>query len=295
MISAINQIELRHFRYFHVLAEELHYRKASEKLFISQSALSQQIKQLEDLLEVTLFDRNNKKVVLSSAGHALRKDVRQLLNKLHLTLENVELFKQGSQGEMVIGFVESAMETVVGPAMDQMSKEQPHIRFELIELTSKDQIKAMEYRELDVAFLRSNVDLENMHVKMVYEEPFMVVLPEDHPITETTITDLSILKDDIFILYPEDESQLYYQQVISLCAEHNFLPRVYHKAIHPTTIMRMVKSGMGVSILPSSISQKPFPGTKNIILDNYPNRTRIFAVWNQENENQFLQDFLELL
>lgn len=153
MISFANQIELRHLVYFKMLAEELHYRKAAEKLFISQSALSQQIKQLEQLIQISLFDRSNKKVALSESGKSLYKDAVQVLNKVESALTNLELIKIGNTGQLRIGFVASAMQSVLPGLLKNFHKECPNIKFQLDELNNREQLMALKNEELDLGFM----------------------------------------------------------------------------------------------------------------------------------------------
>ncbi|MEQ8715157.1 MAG: LysR family transcriptional regulator, partial [Cyclobacteriaceae bacterium] len=113
MIALSNQIELRHLRYFLAVAEELHFRKAAERLFISQPGLSRQITQLEEMLGVSLFERSKRSVVLTPAGHYLKEEAISLMNRLSVTLERLKSIQSGDEGEVSIGFVGSAMQHVI--------------------------------------------------------------------------------------------------------------------------------------------------------------------------------------
>lgn len=295
MLSIINQIEFRHLSYFKVLAEELHFRKAAEKLFISPSALSQQISQLENILKTELFERTNKKVSLTNAGSLLYMEVTQLFNKLNSTINNLELLKKGSNGQIGIGFVASAIQSVLPGLLKRFNKECPGIKFQLEELTNKEQLAALQQDEIDIGFMRSNQVTENMMIRSVLRETFSLVLPVNHSMTARKFRNIGQLKEESFILFPNDQSQLYYQQILHLCADHGFVPKISHKAIHAPAIFKLVENGMGLSILPTSLASGQVPGIRFIELKNIPQQTELYAVWKKENRNPALRYLLQLM
>ncbi|QEC43411.1 LysR family transcriptional regulator [Pseudobacter ginsenosidimutans] len=295
MLSIINQIEFRHLSYFKVLAEELHFRKAAEKLFISPSALSQQISQLEDILKTELFERTNKKVSLTDAGSLLYTEVTQLFNKLNSTVNNLELLKKGSSGQIGIGFVASAVQSILPGLLKRFNRECPGIKFQLEELTNKEQLAALQQDEIDMGFMRSNQVTENMMIRSVLRETFSLVLPANHAMTARRFRNIGQLKDESFILFPNDQSQLYYQQILHLCADYGFVPKISHKAIHAPAIFKLVENEMGLSILPTSLASGNVPGVRFIELKNIPQQTELYAVWKKENSNPALKFLLQLM
>lgn len=295
MISITNQIELRHLNYFKLLAEELHYRKAAEKLFISQSALSQQIKQLEQYLGHALFDRNNKRVVLNEAGKLFYKDAVQVIQKMQIAVNNVQLLQKGNTGQLGISFVASAMQSILPVLLKQFNSDCPNIEFHLEELTNKEQLLALEKGDIDLGFMRSNQVGQDMMIKSVYKETFTLVLPTDHPMSAQDFKHIGELKDEYFILFPNDQSQLYYQQIINLCADQGFIPKLSHRSIHAPTIFKLVENGMGLSIIPTSLATSGNPGVKFIELKNIPQQTELYAVWKKINDNPALPYLLEML
>jgi len=295
MISIANQIELRHLNYFKTLAEELHYRKAAEKLFISQSALSQQIKQLEQYLGHPLFDRNNKRVVLNEAGKLFYKDAVQVIQKMQLAINNVQLLQKGNTGQLGISFVASAMQSVLPVLLKQFNSDCPNIEFHLEELTNKEQLSALEKGDIDLGFMRSNQVGQEMMIKSVYKETFTLVLPADHPMSALDFKNIGELREEYFILFPNDQSQLYYQQIINLCADQGFTPKLSHRSIHAPTIFKLVENGMGLSIIPTSLATPGNPGVKFIELKNIPQQTELYAVWKKVNDNPALPYLLEML
>lgn len=290
-----NQIELRHLHYFKVLAEELHYRKAAEKLYISQSALSQQIKQLENLLELSLFDRINKRVVLNDAGKLFYKDAIQVIHKMQTALNNLKLLKRGNTGQIGISFVASAMQSILPGLLKKFNSDCPNIKFYLEELTNKEQLAALQKGDIDLGFMRSNQVGQNMMIKSVFKENFTLVLPKTHPMTAAKFNHVGELKDEHFILFPNDQSQLYYQQIINLCADQGFTPNITHRSIHAPTIFKLVENGMGLSIIPKSLATTENPNIKFIELKDIPQQTELYAVWNKLNDNSALPYFLEML
>lgn len=295
MISITNQLELRHLNYFKVLATELHYRRASELLFISQSALSQQIKQLEQILKVILFDRSNKKVALTDAGNLFYRDVQQIMNKVETAVLHLKLYKEGNTGQIGISFVASAMESVLPSLLKKFNTDCPNIKFQLDELSNSDQLIALQNESVDLGFMRSNHLPEGFTSQKVYTETFSLVLPENHPMNKTTFQHIGQLKDEFFILFPNEQSQLYYQQILSLCADQGFAPKVAHRSIHAPTIFRLVENGMGLSIIPTSLAAGNHPNIKFIELKGIPQQTALYAVWKKENTNPAFPYLLEML
>lgn len=295
MISIANQLEMRHLNYFKVLATELHYKRASELLFISQSALSQQIKQLEQILKVTLFDRSNKKVVLTDAGRLFHRDVQQIMNKVETAVVHLKLYKEGNTGQIGIGFVASAMESVLPGLLKNFNTDCPNIKFQLDELSNSDQLIALQNEAIDLGFMRSNHLPDGFTSQKVYTETFSLVLPSKHPMTSTKFKNIGQLKDEFFILFPNEQSQFYYQQILSLCADQGFTPKVAHRSIHAPTIFRLVENGMGLSIIPTSLASGSNPNIKFIELKGIPQQTSLYAVWKKENSNPAFPYLLEML
>lgn len=295
MISISNQLELRQLNYFKVLAEELHYRKASELLFISQSALSQQIKHLEDILKVKLFERTNRKVILNEAGSLFYKDIVQVLNKVEMAAANIKLFTAGNTGQIGIGFVASAMASVLPALLKQFHNDCPNIRFRLDELNNAEQLVALKHETLDLGFMRSNHVPEGFISRKVFTETFSLVLPSSHPITQAEFENIGQFREENFILFPNDQSQLYYQQIVSLCADQGFAPKVAHRSIHAPTIFRLVENGMGLSIIPSSLASTENLNIRFIELRDIPQQTALYAVWKKLNSNPALPYLLEML
>ena len=290
-----NQLEIRHFEYFLVLAETLHYRKAAERLFISQSALSQQIARLEIILGQELFIRTNRKVNLSQAGVAFRKEAELVINQLKLSMERWQLAVKGGDGILRIGFVGSAMQVYLPPLIKQFSLECPRIKFYLEDLSNKDQVIALEKKQLDIGFMRAKNLPANMESISVFKENFSLVLPKSHSITADNFINMGQLAHESYILFPNERSQMYYQQIINLCNDNGFDPQISHRSIHGPTIFKLVESGLGISIVPNSLRDEYNYQVRFIELTNIRQQTELFAVWNKDNDNAALPYFLEML
>lgn len=291
----VNQLEIRHFQYFLMLAETLHYRKAAERLFISQSALSQQIARLETILGQTLFIRTNRKVNLSQAGILFQKEAELMINQLNQSIERWQLGIKGGDGILRIGFVGSAMQVYLPPIIKQFSAECPRIKFYLQDLSNKDQLKLLEKKQLDIGFVRAKNLPATMESVSVFKENFSLVLPENHAITTENFVDMGQLAHESYILFPNERSQMYYQQIINLCGDYGFQPQLSHQSIHGPTIFKLVESGLGISIVPNSLRDEYNYKIRFIELKNIPQKTELFAVWNKVSDNAALPYFLDVL
>lgn len=288
------QIEFRHLKYFLAVAEELHFRKAAEKLFISQPGLSKQIKFLEEELGVVLFERHNRKVVLTKVGEYLKKEFTIQLNSLSHTLENAKLLEDGKKGELKIGYVGSAMQDVIPNLLLQFEKNHPDILFDLKELDNKKQIEDLISFNLDIGFVRLERVPRNLEILPILKENFCLVLPKNHKIGIVNFISLHQFKEEQFILFDANYSASYYEKMMQIFDDCGFSPLVSHNTIHSSSIFKLVENNFGVSIIPKSLAQKRGYKIKFIELENIKQTTTLSVLWNKNNTNPILKDVLKL-
>lgn len=289
------QLELRHYRYFMAVAEALHYRKAAERLFISQPGLSRQIKQMEEILQTQLFIRDKKKVQLTPAGDYLKKELEAALSHLEQTTKQVKLIGKGQLGEIRIGFLGSAMQEVIPSMLLQLKETYPEIHTSLEELSNKAQVSAILKNQLDIGFVRLSRIPRGLRIKPVFEDTFSLVLPKNHALNPSNFKGIEQLSDADFILFSQDYSPLYYDTVISICEDAGFKPQISHKSVHAQTIFKLVENGLGISIVPTALQHGFQLNVKFIELAKIKQRAVLSVLWKDDHHNLALKHCLDLL
>ncbi|OCA72901.1 LysR family transcriptional regulator [Chryseobacterium arthrosphaerae] len=289
------QIELRHLKYFQVLSNELSFRKASEKLFISQPGLSRQIKQMEEIFNVTLFNRTKKKVELSEAGLYLKKEVDFIFNHLINIKEQLENISQGRQSELRIGFLGSAAEKIIPDCVVKLNRIYPEIRTVLQEMPNKLQVKLLEDHQLDIGFVRLQNIPEGISKHLIHQDSFSLVLPKNHPIDNIDDETFKSLYKESFIFFSSEDSPHYFDVIMSICEDHGFRPKVFHKSINALTIYKLVEEGLGIAILPTSLQYGYDLNVKFLELNYISQKTELYMVWKESNRNPILKDIINYL
>ena len=281
-----NQIEHRHLRYFLAVAEELHFRKAAEKLFISQPGLSRQIKQMEQDLGVTLFERNNRRVALTKTGDYLQKELQINLKNLEDILAHSKLIHHGKEGHLTLGFVGSAMLQIIPAILKQFNSKFPKVMFKLEEMDNQKQIEGLLSQEIDVGFVRLERVPRSLEIHTVLKETFCLVLPKNHPVNKRNFKNLSQFKDSPFILFDPEYSASYYEKVMQIFDGCGFAPIISHNTIHASSIYKLVENNLGVSIVPKSLQFGYDMNVKFIELDAIPQRAFLSIAWSKTTEIQ---------
>lgn len=292
-----NQIELRHLNSFLVLAEELHFRNAAEKLFISQPGLSKQIQQLEGHLGVTLLERDRRNVRLTNGGRYLKKQVAYLNGFLTHTFNHLKNLDKGVEGEIKIGFVGSAMQQVIPELIKKCNKIYPELHFVLDEMSNQAQIEAIEKYQIDLGFVRLNTVPSTIQLKPIFKEHFSLVLPKNHPINKTTFENIRQFRKESFILFSSDYSSTYYNNIMSIFTDAGYEPKVSHKSIHANTIFRLVESGLGIAIVPNSLTYGAIKAIdiQTIELKNIRQNAILSIAWKKERYSPALEKVLAFL
>ena len=290
-----NQIEIRHLKYFLAVAEDLHFRKAAERLFISQPGLSRQIKQMETELGFPLFDRTNKKVSLTKPGEYLKREISMTLKNLEDTITHARYLNEGVVGQINFGYVGSAMQNVLPELLLRIREENSNIHYNLKEMENPDQIEALLSQEIDLGFVRLKRIPRGLQIHPVFEDTFSLVLPKDHSLNKENFRNLSQLEKEPFILFEQTYSPDYFDQVMQIFKDSGFSPIISHNTVHASTIFKLVENNFGISIVPTALQFGYSGNIKFIELTKISQRTVLSVAWNSSNRNPILHKILEHL
>jgi DNA-binding transcriptional LysR family regulator len=246
-------IELRHLRYFMMVAEELHFGRAAERLHMAQPPLSLQIRQLETRLGFQLFYRTQRSVVITEAGQVFLEECQKIFWQLEQAIRSGQQVSRGELGQLAIAFVSSAAYNVLPSILRSFRAAVPQVSLELHELTTDQQLRWMREGRIDVGFVRPPIEDEAFAWTTIFQEPLVVALPEAHALAANLQVDLPMLAGEAFILFPRLLAPGLYDQIISLCQQGGFSPNVVQEAIQMQTIISLVAAEMGIAIVPISL------------------------------------------
>ena len=292
-------MELRHLRYFIAVAEELHFGRAALQLGISQPPLSQQIQALEDELGVRLFERTNRRVALSEAGRLFLPEARQVLAQLERAVAIARRAQRGELGELKVGFTSSAPFTSTIPrAIQAFRVACPDVHLDLCELSSRGVAEAVAEGRLQVGMLRPLEALPaGLTALELFAEPLVAVLPAGHPLAAASAAGVSLaaLADEPFVFFPRSYGTGLYDQLLGLARAAGFSPRIVQEASEAMTLIGLVATGLGVTVLPASFSRMRIDGVVCRTLDDPGASTAVWLVRQCDETSPLVRRFAELL
>lgn len=287
-------MEFRTLQYFLGVASELHFSKASEKLFIAQPALSRQIQQLENELGVVLFERDKRNVKITPAGEYLQMEATKILAQLDNVRLRTQQIHKGEEGELRIGHPGSAVYSVLPPLLSALRLYFPNIKTNLSEIMDRDLYTFLNNYQIDIGFIREPLPDKNICSKVIFEESIALILPENHPITQENFTSLAQVKDESFILLPRLSGTTYHDMLSQMCEKSGFLPNVVHESNYGATILKLVEQNLGVSLMPISYKYSSAMRVKFIDLNRFSERTQLSIAWRRDDTNPLIGNFLKL-
>jgi DNA-binding transcriptional LysR family regulator len=254
-------MELRHLRYFIVVAEERHFTRAAERLGMQQPPLSQQIRMLEDELGFALFRRHPKGAALTAAGEVFLDEARNVLAAVSAGAARAALASQGALGRLTIGFTSSAAAHPLIPRIVRAYRDAwPGITLDFVERSAAEVTDAIAAGKLDVAFLRQPVSRPpGLRFECLLEEEMLLVLPTRHPLLDVhrgpgmPVIALAALRDEQFILVRRSGAPGMYANLIDACVRAGFTPRIAIEVERMLTNISLVAAGAGVSAVPASM------------------------------------------
>jgi len=252
-LSEVKDMDFRSLLEFAVVAEELHFGRAAKRLNTVQPAVTRRIQKLEEELQFQLFHRSNRRVQLTTAGSVFLQDSRSLLASLDAAVRHGRLTAQGSTGWINIGFVGSAILELLPAILLSFREHSPEVRLTLSDMTSVEQLLALQQNRIHVGFIRGPVSLERaLHFETVAREPLVVALPKNHPLAKQSRIQTKMLASEGFILFPHHPMSTWEILVRHICTRAGFEPNIVQRTVQIQTAISLVSAGIGISLVPTS-------------------------------------------
>lgn len=289
-------MEIRHLRYFIAVAEELHFSRAAERLHIAQPPLSQQIQQLESELGVELFHRKTKRQVqLTEAGQVFLQEAYQLLAQLEKAIELTQRTGRGEKGQLRIGFTSLVTYNLLPQILRKFREKYSEVELVLQEMTTNQQEQALQNRHIHVGFAHPPLEDNTLDQECIQQEALIVALPEAHLLVEQECLPMRSLAEEFFIMFPRHLGPGLYDQIVSLCQQGNFSPKITQEAIQMQTIIGLVSAGMGIAIVPSSLKNLQRFGVVYRPVQEKTPLIETTLIWQQEDITPVIREFLQVV
>jgi DNA-binding transcriptional LysR family regulator len=286
-------LDIQQVKNFLILADTLNFRKSAEQINIVQPALSRQIQLLENEIGALLFNRKNRTVTLTEAGMFFQKEASRILQDLDKTITRTSQLHNGEAGEIKLTHASSAMNTVVPSFLVKLRNKWPNLKTTVQEASNFQQIEMLLARKTDIG-IAPNITLPpEVNSKILYKENFVLILPANHPLSKKKFTDLSVLKNETFILPQLSTGVGYVEAILQICREYGFKPKVAHESAHSTGVLRLVEAGLGISIEPVSSVKDSNMNVKLMELKNIPQKATMIVFWLKERDEE-LSKFMKM-
>jgi DNA-binding transcriptional LysR family regulator len=261
-------VELRHLRYFVAVAEELHFRRAAERLYVAQPAVSEQIRKLEAELGVRLFDRNHRSVSLTHAGAVLLVEARRVLRQAEIAQLAARNAHDSADSRLRIGYVPDALPACVPRALQQLASVAPRVDVSLETGATHQLIQSVRDQRLDAVVVGLPAPVKDLRVTSLGDETLVAALPAASPKAFEPELTLERLNPERLVMLPRDANPALYDGVVAVCRDAGLSPLLV-EASEPRVeaVLLAVAAGGGTALLPASVTQRyATPGVRLVDL-----------------------------
>jgi len=287
-------------RLFLVILEEGSLRRAAERLHISQSAITRQIQQLEHDLGGRVLERTSAGVRPTNGGHTLAEKARNLLADYDSVMAEVRRLVRGESDRLRIGYVASAVQEYLGPALAALRRNHPKVKVKMIALHPGEMIIYLRRGEIDLALTGNGVDLlsRDFYTHKLASVPSLITLPLDHPLASQKQISISQLKNESFVGAPDSVVPGYRQKIVELCRRFGrFRPR-FIAIDQPASLaegLTIAANEGAISLHPIFISHLEIPNVVMVPIADKEATWDLFVVWQRGKTSVPLRALLDAL
>jgi DNA-binding transcriptional LysR family regulator len=287
-------MELRHLRYFVAVAEELNFTRAAKRLGINQPPLSAQIRQLEKELGTQLFRRRTRGVELTDAGKLLLEEARVILSQVERAKTSVKRRARGETGRLIIG---SAGATYFHPLIPQIIREYG-CKYPDVILAPQASNTALLLARLcagrvDMAFVwRPLAEDADLSIETLVDDDTVIAVPARHVLGNAASAPLAALAKEVFVMFPRELNPYGYDALIAACERAGFTPVIGTRAPQLVSVMPLVAAGLGVSVVPRSVSHISVEGVHYLNIEGGGPRMEICVAHRRDDRSPAVQNFV---
>jgi DNA-binding transcriptional LysR family regulator len=288
-------MELRHLRYFQAVAELGSMTAAARRLYVSQSAISEQVRDLEHELGCALLDRSGRKIQLTPQGQVFLAEARRTLEAAQRAIDVTRRAAHGEVGTLAIGFFLWGTASFFPRIIREFRKSRPGIRLSLVDMHATEQISALEAGTIDIALTRPlQPPLDKVfRSELLFRDPAVVVMRPDHRLANRTVR-VRDLAEERLVLAERRSNVEFFDNIVTVCAAEGFSPQIVNTSGTWSGVLTLVEAGEGIALVPSGVRTlrirglvfRPFAGALSAGLS---------AVWDPRREGPVLLEFLRLV
>lgn len=289
-------MELRHLRYFCAVAAHQGFSRTARELHVAQSAISEQISDLEREIGHALLVRGQQKTLLTLPGEIFLAEAKKVLAAADHAVETARRAARGEIGALNVGFFNGGTGADVPAIIKDFRRLHPDVRVSVADMVPGLQSTALIHGTMDVGFTRP---LETpfdqlLRSELLYLDPLVAVVPKDHPLANRPV-DLKALARERFVLVARESSPSLYGKILALCSEARFSPNVVATGVAWASVTLLVEAGEGVAILPSNLQHGASKNLAFCPLTDPGAAIGLVMAWSPQREGPVLQAFLNLV
>ena len=278
--------ELAQLRCFTTVATELNFRRAAERLNMTQPPLSRQIQLLEHHLGVALFTRSTRSVALTAAGRAFFVEAQNLLERAQQAAASAKRFAEGDIGSVTISFVGSAVYEFLPKVIAEARLKQPHVKISLEEMNTYQQHEAMRARRIDLGIVRSPLLQPGFATECLVRAPFVLAVPSSHRLATAKSVAVSDLDGEPFLMYSHAAYPPFNELLTGMFRSARVAPQYVQWLGSSLTILALVNAGMGLALVPRCAASVVFKGVTFRDIDLGEGvQSELHLIWRSDNDN----------
>lgn len=295
-------MNINQLRYFVSAAEKRSFTKAAAQYYISQTAVTQQIQALEDMVGVALFDRSSRPISLTPAGKLFLVDAKAILERINHSINRVQEASVGFVGNLRIGYTKGYERSRLSNTLRAFHEQYPNVLISCHRRDTDTLAAGLSNGEFDIIFTWDSTELSkdrSIAAHVIERSPLMVALYNSHPFSGRTSLKRSELKSEniLFMTHSRDADSVGDRHFFELYYKAGYKPNITFRSNDMESILMMVAAEEGISILPGYVTEK-LDNADNIIflpLVGDDETVEIIAAWVEEQKNPVLQRFTEFL
>jgi len=290
-------MDTKSLRFFLAVAENRNFTKAAERLYITQSALSHNIAELEVELGTKLFQRTTRSVSLTASGEILYKNAKDLISRFDRVVTEIRKADSGMAGEIVIGHLLSPFKDFLPAIKKHFQAECPDIKIRFVRKNLAPLSESLVRGEIDILLTMSFAidNLKGIEWKPLFPDGMSLALYPDHPMAGSETIDYQELAHEDFITLEEGESPIFHSMMLRVCAAHGFIPNIVATPTVVDSVLMDVMAGIGLAIVPTNLGKYYKHDLEFIELEGDDTKFFEAAAWRKDNSNPTVPLFLSSL